>query len=88
MINIKDALAKLDAGDSASFVACEQTIDATLLKFDGTPALVDVGRHGPRRKVLEKLREAYRACGWAVEIVDGDQRDPGPYLRFCAPVTR
>lgn len=82
MITAKQAIETLTDEDRAALTAAEKRIDAALARYEGTPIMVDFGDTKTRRKVLDRLCAMYRDGGWLAQIDNGDQRDPGPWIRF------
>ena len=82
MITAKQAISTLTDEDKAALDAAEKRIDAALARYEGTPILVDFGGTNTRRKVLDKLCAMYHEGGWLAQVEHGDQRDPGPWIRF------
>jgi hypothetical protein len=78
-VSRQEVLSKLTETEEAEFKAIEAKIDARLRTFDGSELLIDVRCS---RRVADRLVAAYCAAGWAVTFEHGDQRDPGPWLRF------
>ena len=78
-VSKQEVLSTLTAEEDASLKAWEAKIDAALRTFGGGEKLIDC--NAPRR-VVDRLIAAYTRAGWNVKHEHGDQRDPGPWLRF------
>ena len=86
MITTTQAVQHFTDEDAAAMAVAEKRIDAALLRYEGSPILVDFSQQDRvRRKVLERLCEKYREGGWLAQIKNGDQRDPGPWIEFQVP---
>ena len=78
-VSKKNVLSTLTAQEESSFKAWEAKIDAALRTFDGGEKLIDCNAS---RRIVDRLIALYQGTGWTVKYEHGDQRDPGPWLRF------
>ena len=78
-ISKQDVLSTLTQAEEASLTAWEAKIDAVLRTFDGREKLINCDAS---RRVVDRLIKLYSDAGWTVKYEHGDQRDPGPWLRF------
>ncbi len=81
MITKEEAARLWTSQDKLVYGVAEQLIDNQIKSAaDDTRITVNLRTAGVSVRVKEKLIANYRAGGWNVGWVDGDQRDPGPYM--------
>lgn len=83
MIGKVDAQRVWTGNDDAAFKACEARIDREITNNNGYGITADLGGiAGVNPRVRARVTDIYQKGGWTVSWSEGDQREPGPFVRL------
>ena len=81
MITKAHALAKMTEKDTTDYNALDKKVEEQLAAYNGGQVSVGCEEFSP--KAIDKIKRHYEnEGGWTVDLYHGDQRDPGPWLKF------